>query len=96
MESHPPIRTQALLRVKDPNALVERRVKVLWAKGKKYEGKVTRYDPSDGKHFVVVRVLVVPRPAGCPSAARRRGRCAGSGSRCCIVQTQGPWEGSAR
>ena len=33
--------------------MVDRRIIVLWSKGKRYEGVVTHYDPNDGKHYVV-------------------------------------------
>jgi len=39
--------------ITDPNALVGRRVTVLWSKGKRYKGVCTHYNPSDGKHSIV-------------------------------------------
>ena len=33
-------------------SLVGKRVSVLWAQGKRYEGTVTKYDASSGKHHV--------------------------------------------
>jgi len=39
--------------ITDPNALVGKRVTVLWSKGKRYKGACKHYDPKDGRHFIV-------------------------------------------